>query len=604
MKLHLPKLLLTAVIAATACFSQVNATEYFVTKGSDSNLHSCTFKDADDNTPKDNQETPDDNNWKAFSQLSVNAAAKHDNVLTFTDTSSSTTSDVSLIVDYDSLYVGAVNVSTNSKIGGLTVGTGKTRTFYIGAAGGSYTSSFNRNFSFTPGGSIVLDGSQTWNIADSAEVTLNVGSSVSLAAGSNVSQVGGKVNFSGDNVTGTGKYTVSSGTLANATFATGTTLGVGTSAVFDAVTMQSGSIVDLTSLTMSEDSSALQSSKITLADGVSVKLNSLKVGDVVNLYDDSVSLNRIYVGDTWYSAKRSTTESNGTITVTGLVSTFSDMVWAGGESGTWNSTNENWNSATGGDGIAFVSGDTVAFNSSSTVTVGEAVSVGGMTVSGAQTIVTMSIADNSGGYVQGDVTVTEGATLILATQTGGTGLIRGSIDVVNGKLQLDAKDVTGYNGGANSTQSIKIAAGSELLLNNIENETFAGSLVLNGTMKSIGATTSRWDLYGGASLTVEDGNTGVIENATLRLRKENATITVGNNATLTTATIDKGTEGNGILLKNGAGSLIVNGSVGINGITISGGSVSLNAGGSTALAIGIAVDNPALLEQLIQFLDQ
>lgn len=601
MKLHLPKVLLAAVIAATACFSQVKAED---TNGIDDTKYAdyaytivqwtggttsgktngicygpwyVANYDAESQQLKVATSTNDSyNSWQE-----VICSTTSDHYCTLMLDAASSDTDGEVYYDIDAVKLSGLIVTADSGITKLKANATSGRNFNYGKAGGAagYTA-IGGNFTLdVDTNNLTLAGTQTWDVASGAKFTLTTGkSSIILSSGAEVTQVGGTVDFSSKTLTGSGAYTVSSGSLTKASFAEGTTLVLKDGVALDAITMQKGSILDLSAITFSSETALLSSSKVTLAAGVDLVLSAdVEIGDVFKLYDTNVTIDSIIIDGNNYSAARSITQENGTITFTGFGAMFADMVWAGGN-GTWNTSNENWNSATGGNGIAFANGDSVTFDSTAEVDAAEGVSVGGMTVSGAETKLTLT--RSNGGYVQGNVTVTEGATLILKTQTDDTGLIRGSIDVVNGKLQLDAKDVTGYNGGANSTQSIKIAAGSELLLNNIDNETFTGSLVLNGTMKSIGATTSRWDLFGGASLTVEDGNTGVIENATLRLRKDNATITVGNNATLTTASIDKGTEGNGILLKNGAGSLIVNGSVGINGITINSGSVTLNAGGS------------------------
>ena len=602
MKLHLPKVLLAAVIAASACFSQVKAEDtngiddtkyadyaYTIVQWTGGTTENKTngicygpwyVANYDAESQQLKVATSIDTSYDTWQEVICSTTSDHYCTLMLDAASSDTNGGV--YYDIDAVKLSGLIVTADSGITGLNANSDGGRNFNYGKAGGAagYTA-IGGNFTLDVWkNTLTLAGTQTWDVASGATFTLTTkNSSIALSSGAEVTQVGGTVDFSSKTLTGSGAYTVSSGSLTKASFAEGTTLVLKDGVSLDAITMQRGSILDLSAVTFSSETALLSSSKVTLAAGVDLVLSAdVEIGDAFKLYDTNVTIDSIIIDGNNYSAARSITQENGTITFTGFGAMFADMVWAGGD-GTWNTSNKNWNSATGGNGIAFANGDSVTFDSTAAVVAAEGVSVGGMTVSGAETKLTLT--SSNGGYVQGNVTVTEGATLILATETKATGLIRGSIDVVNGTLQLDAKDVTGYNGGANSTQSIKIAAGSELLLNNIENETFAGSLVLNGTMKSIGATTSRWDLYGGASLTVEDGNTGAIENATLRLRKDNATITVGNNATLTTATIDKGTEGNGILLKNGAGSLIVNGSVGINGITISGGSVSLNAGGST-----------------------
>ena len=70
MKLHLPKVLFAAVIAAAACFQQVQATEYYVLNAA-ATFHGSTFK----TTQGEDGKTPTvmgdagTNDWRAFSNV-------------------------------------------------------------------------------------------------------------------------------------------------------------------------------------------------------------------------------------------------------------------------------------------------------------------------------------------------------------------------------------------------------------------------------------------------------------------------------------------------------------------------------------------------------
>ena len=198
--------------------------------------------------------------------------------------------------------------------------------------------------------------------------------------------------------------------------------------------------------------------------------------------------------------------------------------------------------------------------------------------------------------------IEKGATVEINKSTGGTGFIRGEVTVENGGvLRFNKKDVTGYNGGANSTHTINIHAGGELQLAldvSDNNETFAGILNLDGTLK--GVTTSHtptWDLYGGkAVINVSDNAQACTENVNFRLRQDNSTIYVGSNATLThNGNISRNNnEGNGVLYKRGSGNLIVGGNVTLPAIYLTDGSMSLQ-GTSTITTAHIAKDTSLTL---------
>ncbi len=590
MKLHLPKLLLTAVLAVVGITSNVwadtpvySGTVYtFVGNTSGTELAFSILQY--DNNGESTTIQGVSNNWGDISSAIASTATDTDrNTLKLGDGYAK-----GLTYTFNPIAVAGFIVEASGY--SITTGsTGGSRNIEIGNATATkaYTT-INYDFSITNNARsdayIKLLGTQEWNIADNATLTLNAGSSSSviLADGSAITQNGGTVNLFGDSVTGTGSYIVSSGTLSNAVFKSGATLGLGSSAVLSAVTMESGSVLDLTAKTLSSDSAAVSTTGITLNSGLIVSLSNVTEGETVKLFDSSVSgVSFIIDGKNVVEARSEIAENSGSYTFTTLVGNLHDMVWAGGD-GTWNKTNTNWNSASSGTGMAFVDGDTVSFSSSAAVDVDGGVSVGGMTVSGSTTV--LSLTRSNSGYIAGDVTVEGGAKLVIGSETGRTGFVRGDIEVANGTLQFDAKDATGYDGGVNSTQNIKITANSQLLLNHNSNETFAGDIVLNGTMKGVSASGSaRWDLYGGsASLSVETGNTATLENVVLQLRQNDSEITVANDATLTLEKgMSKGAEGNGKFKKLGNGALSIEGTIDVSGISVNGGSVAFSAGGST-----------------------
>lgn len=587
MKLHLPKILLTAVLTACVATQVASAVEYTCTGNNDSMIHSLTSEDTliFDKT----------NGHLTSSGGAINAKVTI-NSLTLTDGYSNTTYTFNNSID------GAGEFSFKP----TTTATGQHYVFKGSMA--SYTGNMaftdNNGCSFTfegitsGTGTITAKGTNSVQVFDSSMMnsgieagTLKIKGTSSFSGAVTATNTtlleNTSVTLSGITTLGTvtGSGTVSlSGTgssLQGTTFSSGTTLALTNGNAVDTVTMSSGSVLDLSNITLSDSTPAIDTSKLTIQSGGYVNLSNITAGSTIALFSSSVEGVIFTIGGTQLSDARSQfTENNGVYTFTTVGFVYTDLVWSGGN-GEWNKSNQNWHSASADANVAFANDDTVTFDSTANVDITEGVSVAGMTVSGADTILTLT--RSNGGYIAGTVTVTGGAKMIIGTQTDAQGFVRGEINVTDGTLQYDAKDTTGYSGGATSTQKITIAAGSELLLNHTANETFAGTLVLNGTMKGIAADgAARWDLFGNnATIQVEAGNHATLENVTLQLRQNNSQISIAGNASLTIETLNKGDVGNGILNKAGAGSFIVNGSIGINGINVNGGSVVLNGGGST-----------------------
>ena len=561
MKLHLPKMLLTAVLAVIGS-SFAQATTYTVTQGNDAFVHSCTFK---------NESNGSTATW------STAAANGSDAILHFEKSEKEATA---LVVKYNDFSTGGVTVDSDSNITGIK--NDGTRLFYIGKDAASSASIINRNFTFNTNNGIYLKGTQSWTVAK--DVTFSF-------TGSNVTNTGaitmsgdGFVDFTNKTISGNGSIYVSDGTLKNATFAKDSTLYLGTDGNVEAITMNNGSVLDLSKFTFSSTTAAVDTSKITLGSGTIVNLSNLSNGSTVAIFSSTVDGVTLLIDGKKMTDRTKYTASNGVYTFTDTSTGFTDMVWAGGN-GTWNKSNTNWNSATYGNGIAFVNGDTVTFDSSAAVVVGEGVSVEEMIVSGDKT--TLELTRENSGYIAGKVTITDDATMIIKSKTDQTGFVRGEINVEDGILQFDAKDVTGYSGGANSTSKITIAAGSELLLNHNSNETFAGTLVLNGTLKGITTNKSQWDLFGGgkdggsAKIIVEDNQNAIIKNTTIRLRQRDSVFELGAGSTLEIEDIikyDLGTSDQytAKIITKGTGQLTANGSIQADVIEITeGGTITM-----------------------------
>ena len=174
----------------------------------------------------------------------------------------------------------------------------------------------------------------------------------------------------------------------------------------------------------------------------------------------------------------------------------------------------------------------------------------------------------------------------LDLQAGGQyGCIRGAATVnAGGILQLSTmSDITGWGGGSTGLTTINLNGGKLNLAFN-GNQTL-GSATINMTGGSITGTgaSARVDFYGGASAlnTLASADTATISVTQLNLRQSNTTFTVADgNAAIDLAvgsTIMSSTEGNGVLVKAGAGTMALTGaSTYTGGTTINNGILLAN----------------------------
>lgn len=265
------------------------------------------------------------------------------------------------------------------------------------------------------------------------------------------------------------------------------------------------------------------------------------------------------------------------ISFTDFGSVYTDMTPTGNF--TWNYTDEVWNTEQDSSDapIAFAAGDSAVFSESVAITLtGDGVTARNVLIQGDGT--TVSMTENGFLTVEDMLTVANGATLTLNTSTGASGVIRGAVTVLSGGiLQFNAKDVTGYN--SNNTHTININEGGRLVLNiNGNNETFRGTLNLDGSLEGNG----RWDLYGGGAKIVTGENKNAEIATNLCLRQANSVISVGTGSTLTLKGTLSKNENNG-LIKNGAGKFVIEQALGdgvIGNVTVNAGTLELLGGGN------------------------
>ncbi|MDO5449586.1 MAG: hypothetical protein Q4F30_01720 [Akkermansia sp.] len=151
-----------------------------------------------------------------------------------------------------------------------------------------------------------------------------------------------------------------------------------------------------------------------------------------------------------------------------------------------------------------------------------------------------------------DVTIQNGATLNITAKTGNSnGMIKGNVLVKRGStLQLQSNDAMGWSG--NNVKVLTVEDDATVRLTHSSNETFGGQLVLNGTAAITGEN-ARWDMFAGSSMNVAAGANASISVKDFRIRRNDATISLGDGATLTiSAALSRGSEGNGTLIINGS----------------------------------------------------
>ena len=279
-----------------------------------------------------------------------------------------------------------------------------------------------------------------------------------------------------------------------------------------------------------------------------------------------------------------------------------------GATRTWNTTTGTWDVATTanwaeGDYL-FYSADNVVFGdrgSDSVVTLTGTLLPGSVTVGNSANKYTFqtgaiggtsSLVKNNAGTLEitsvqtytGGTTV-NGGTLRLSASSGGTGTIRGTLTANAGStIEVGGVDVFGYNGGAVGLNTINLT-GATLVQTQNRNETNAAVINMAGgsTISATGGTSALFDMFGGTAALNASGDATNTISSPVRLRQNDTTFTVADGAQTTdlliSGVISKGGEGNGALIKAGAGTMVLSGSNTYPGsTTINGGILALSGG--------------------------
>ena len=233
------------------------------------------------------------------------------------------------------------------------------------------------------GGSVTVDG--TFTVSD----TLDLGGN---AATGRVAVTGGALDLSGANVVidaDADHVTLSGGTL-NLSGAT--------------VTARAGFAVAGTAVTVSADTTFVLDD-MTRGEGGVYTFFTVNSGAVTGF--DALDGGNFTLGGVEVGSRGTVNATNYTLTLT----TYDNLVWAGGTEGTWNSSDQSWTVGEGGAQTTFFSGDSVTFNTENAlVTVEGTLAPDGVTISAATTFTgtgTVSVAPDS-------LTIGEGASLTLA----------------------------------------------------------------------------------------------------------------------------------------------------------------------------------------------
>ena len=296
-----------------------------------------------------------------------------------------------------------------------------------------------------------------------------------------------------------------------------------------AVTLNSGSVLDVSAASFSADSGLLLGCTLTVNDGAYINLGTLSTDNVkytifdltsagASLADWESMQDRIMVNGSMLS---SLSDWSLGLTDYGATLTFGTvmpdpLIWIGGENGVWNQTATSWDNTPKipEDSVAFTNGDSVEFTTSATVQVEDGV-----------VAQNMSIGSGVDLALSGDLTVT-GAILAEGDAFATTGnltaekitISSGTFETVAGK-KLTATNVNQKGGslvirGAADVEQLDVSAGLTARLHN--------EAASDGTQKNI----DKLVLGKGATLEVYDkaANASATTLGTLQLNGETATI--------------------------------------------------------------------------------
>ena len=225
-----------------------------------------------------------------------------------------------------------------------------------------------------------------------------------------------------------------------------------------------------------------------------------------------------------------------------------------------------------------------------------------VTVSGEGSTLTIS-----GGTTNSAMSVGNGALLVVTAGNDQLSAIRGSLTIQSGgEARFDNKDVCGWSSGSR-LEVLTIESGGVLTYNYDGNETFCGTLTLNGTLRGGAAAGSAtfWDFFNGnAKFETTAWGAKVESNIGIRLGQATSVFQVNSDASLEVLSVISQRSGapstGAILKKTGSGMLILSGAnTYAGGTTIENGTlVAANAralGSGSVTAAGSSTVNEVTL---------
>ncbi len=505
--------------------------------------------------------------------------------------------------------VGELNVTGNLSVGAYWGQTNFNINDGVVSVGGVFNNSSDSNVVNLNicGGSLVLKGS-----SEMKKDTLNISAgSLGQAAGSTtisntVSMTGGELHVSGGvmNITSTavsatgGSIAVSGGELVLGAEAADALLGGA-----DTVSL-TGGVLDVGGVTFSADGGIALGGTMSVSGGM-IELGSSMTATntdyaIFDLTAEGASL------DAWENMKSnisvngvsllryegatlSLTDDAATLSFSSLEkSTYDDLQWSGGATGTWDCATANWD-RTGDDAdtlYSFANGDSVSFSSDAAVTLSQAITANAVTIADGATV---SLDESAGNLSATSISVGEGAKLSLSavrtdanigsniTGSGTVELSAGTgwnsvITMGNGftgETHLQQGEITlvhSTNGSAVvGSKLVLLTDNADIQLTNIGNQqtTWSGNLELRGTHDLHSNSTSDFTF------------TGNVTGTGTYTKKSTGKLTFGASGTVN---LGKFTQTGGETIFAGATTL--------NGLSATGGTVSF--GGATTTLTGTA----------------
>ena len=484
-----------------------------------------------------------------------------------------------------------INASTYVRIGGQAAGT-------LNANAGNF-GSIASAVAITNNGVLRLTRNDAWTFANNISGTgqLKVGGTIGTTTGQVVT-VSGTNTYTGATTVVNGRMNLT-GSLTSPITVTGGSI-TGTGSTTGALTLNGGTIA----LAGGATTTSLTANGVTFS--AATALNFLTLPTASTTYDVVT-----------YGAGGVTNLSNLTAAYHGTLSDDTGnqkIVFAAGgvADRTWNTTSGTWDiytTANFAEGDQkFAAGDTVIFNepaSAITITLSgrlaptavkvnnttnkitftgmagtnDITGTASLTKTGAGTLDITTVQTYTGG------TTVNGGTLRL--QGGGsTGTIRGTLTANSGTtIEIGGIDSLGYSTGADAVRTINLNSATLVQTQN-RNETNTAVINMAGgsTISATGGTSALFDMFGGTAALNASGDTTNTISSPIRLRQDNTAFTVADGAAATdllvSGVISKGTEGNGALVKAGAGRMVLTASNTYTGnTTINGGVLELSTTG-------------------------